>query len=222
MEHGRRGDVHGARSPSRTGSTTLGSRRELLVQIGDGSFLHNGIQGLINAVHNNAKMTILIHDNRSTAATGQQAVASGFGFNARGEESPRTSLAELCASVGVKMIRTVDPFNVTAGIEIFREALEHDGISVVISDGPCSIIETRRVGSRGKWKGQLAPYRIDPIKCTSCTLCSRVLGCLAIEDMGAAVPPVISEGECIGCDICRQMCPDDAIFRVEPPKEATT
>lgn len=197
-----------------------GVQEKLIVQIGDGSFLHNGIQGLINAVHNNARMTILIHDNRATAATGQQAVASGFGFNARGEESPRTSLAALCASVGVKMVRTLDPFDLEAGIETFREALEFDGVSVVISDGPCSIIETRRVGSRGQWEGRLASYRIDPVKCTSCTLCSRVLGCLAIEDMGAAVPPVINEGECIGCDICRQMCPDDAIFRVEVAKEA--
>jgi len=192
-----------------------GVQEKLLVQIGDGSFLHNGLQGLINAVHNNSKMTILIHDNRATAATGQQAVASGFGFNARGEESPRTSIAALCESVGVKMIRTLVPFDVKKGIEIFLEALDYDGLSVVISDGPCSIIETRRVGSRGKWEGQLATYRIDPLKCTSCTLCSRALGCLAIEDRGARVPPVIAEDECIGCDICRQMCPDDAIFRVE-------
>ncbi len=197
------------------GLYVAGVDKKIIVQIGDGGFLHNGIQGLINAVHNNAKMTILIHDNRATAATGQQPVASGFGQNARGEPAPRVDIARLCEAVGVKLVRKLDPFDIKRGIAIYKEALEHDGVSVVISDAPCSIIETRRVGSRGQWQGKLATYWIDPDKCTSCTLCSRVLGCYAIEDLGAKVPPVINAGECIGCDICLQMCPDDAIFRVE-------
>lgn len=200
-----------------------GVEQKLLVQIGDGSFLHNGLQGLINAVHNKAKMTIVIHDNRATAATGQQPVASGFGFNARGEPAPRVDIEGLCRAVGVEWVKKIDPFDVEGGITVFNEALEYDGISVMISDAPCSIIETRRVGSRGSWSGQLATYRIDADKCTSCELCSRVLGCLAIEDQGTGNAPTINDAECIGCDVCRQMCPDDAIFRItiktNEPKE---
>lgn len=200
---------------------STGVDKKLLVQIGDGGFLHNGIQGLINAVHNNAKMTVFIHDNFCTAATGQQPVASGFGKNSRGENAPRADIARLCDAIGVKLVRKLDPFDIKSGIEIFREALEYDGISVVISEAPCSIVETRRVGSRGqREESHLATYRIDPDKCTSCTLCSRLLGCLAIEDMGAKVPPIINEIECIGCDVCLQMCPDDAIFRVTEKAEA--
>lgn len=128
-----------------------GVDKKLIVQIGDGGFLHNGVQSLMNAVHNRAKMTIVMHDNKSTAATGQQPVPSGFGFNVKGEEVPVVDFEALIRACGVEWVKRANPYDIEEISATITEAMEYDGISVVISDAACALIETRRLGSRGEW-----------------------------------------------------------------------
>lgn len=130
-----------------------GTDKKIFVQVGDGGFLHNGVQGLMNAVHNGAKMTILIHDNKSTAATGQQGLPSGLGFNVAGDAVPVVDFEALVRACGVEWVKRTNPYDIKTTTAVILEALEHDAIAVVISDAPCALIETRRVGSRGEWGG---------------------------------------------------------------------
>jgi indolepyruvate ferredoxin oxidoreductase, alpha subunit len=197
-----------------SGFYAAGLKKKIVCVIGDGGFLHSGLLGLMNAAYNNAKMTVLIHDNRVTAATGQQLVPSGFDHNVRGESTRRLSLEDLVRACGVDYVDIMDPYNSEESVEKLTKAYRHDGLSVVISRRVCALIETRHHGSRGKMGEHMQPFFIDDAKCTSCMICSRVLGCSAIYDQGNNVPPVIDPIECIGCGICVLVCPDDAIFPI--------
>lgn len=198
-----------------SGFYAAGLKKKIVCVIGDGGFLHSGLLGLMNAAYNNAKMTILIHDNRVTAATGQQLVPSGFDHNVRGESTRRLSLEDLVRACGVDYVDVMDPYNSQESVEKLAKAYRHDGLSVVISRRVCALIETRHHGSRGKMGEHMQPFYIDEAKCTACMICSRVLGCSAIYDQGNKVPPVIDLIECIGCGICVLVCPDDAIFPIQ-------
>jgi indolepyruvate ferredoxin oxidoreductase alpha subunit len=160
-------------------------------------------------------MTILIHDNRVNAATGQQLLPSGFGVNIRGEPTRQLSLEALVRACGVDYVEVMDPYRTQECVETLARAYRHDGISVVISRRVCALIETRHVGSRGQMGEHLRPFSIDEDTCTACMICSRVLGCAAIYDQGNKVPPVIDPIECIGCGICALVCPDDAIVQLQ-------
>ena len=197
-----------------SGLYVAGLPKKIICVLGDGGFLHSGLLGLMNAAYNNVKMTILIHDNRVTAATGQQLVPSGFDHNVRGEKIRQLSLEELVRASGVDYVEVMDPWDSHASVEVLARAYRHDGISVVISRRICSLIETRHVGSRGEMGKHIQPFYIEDTKCTSCMICSRVLGCAAIYDQGNNVPPVIDPIECIGCGICALVCPDDAILQL--------
>ncbi len=197
-----------------SGIYVSGLKKKIVCVIGDGGFVHSGLLGLMNAVYNNVKMTILIHDNRVTAATGQQLVPTGFDHNIRGEATHRLSIEELVRACGVDYVDTMDPYDTHRSVEKLAKAYQHDGISVVISHRMCALIETRHLGSRGQMGEHLHPFYIDDAKCTAFMICSRVLGCSAIYDQGNKVPPVIDPIECVGCGICALVCPDDAILQL--------
>jgi indolepyruvate ferredoxin oxidoreductase, alpha subunit len=196
-----------------SGLYAAGLNKKIICVIGDGAFLHSGIIGLMNAVYNNVKMTILIHDNRVTAATGQQLVPSGFEENVRGEKIKQLSLEDLVRAAGADYVEVVDAYETEACIEKLARAYRHDGISVVVSRRVCALIETRHMGSRGGIDAHVRPFYIDPNKCTLCMICSRVFACSAIYDQGNKATPVIDPIECIGCGVCVPACPDDAIFQ---------
>jgi indolepyruvate ferredoxin oxidoreductase, alpha subunit len=196
-----------------SGLYVAGLKKKIICVIGDGALIHSGIIGLMNAVYNNVKMTILVHDNRVTAATGQQLVPSGFDENVRGEKIKQLSLEALVRASGVDHVETLDPYEIDTCIDKLAQAYRYDGISVVISRRICSLIETRHMGSRGGIDAHVRPFYIDPDKCTLCMICSRIFACSAIYDRGNNVAPVIDSIECIGCGICIPVCPDDAIFQ---------
>ncbi len=197
-----------------SGLYVSGLKKKIVAVIGDGGFLHSGLLGLMNAAYNNVKMTVLIHDNRVNAATGQQLLPSGFDHNIRGEPTRRLSLEDLVRACGVDYVDVMDPYDSRESVEKLGKAYRHDGLSVVISRRMCALIETRHLGSRGKMGEHVQPFYIDEGKCTACMICSRVLGCAAIYDQGNKVPPVIDPIECIGCGICALVCPDDAILQL--------
>jgi indolepyruvate ferredoxin oxidoreductase, alpha subunit len=184
-----------------SGISHAGETRDVVCTIGDSTFLHTGIQGLINAVYNGADMTVVILDNRITAMTGHQPNPN-TGVTACGVETPAVSLDALCRSCGVNFVESVDPYDITGIVNVLQEAKRRKGVKVVIAKQMC-VISARRAGvKRGR-------YMIDTEACTGCGTCIR-FGCPAIEfgDEKARINDL-----CSGCTVCAQLCPVGAIVR---------
>ncbi|OQY24832.1 MAG: indolepyruvate ferredoxin oxidoreductase subunit alpha, partial [Desulfobacteraceae bacterium 4572_35.2] len=179
-------------------------KQKVVGVIGDSTFLHTGINGLMDMVYNNSTATLIILDNSITAMTGRQENPSS-GFTLDGEKSKKIDLALLCRSVGVEHVRKVNPWDLDATRAVIKEEMEREAPSVVITEAPCILIK-RDVGQRK------TPLEIDPDKCTGCKACLKI-GCPAIEwqpDEGECGKAVVNELLCVGCTICDQLCKFDA------------
>lgn len=184
-----------------SGIAHSGEPRDVVCTIGDSTFLHTGIQGLMNAVYNGANMTVVILDNRITAMTGHQPNPN-TGMTACGVETPAVSLDAVCRACGVTFVESVDPYDITGTVNVLQEAKKHRGVKVVIARQMC-VISARRAGvKRGR-------YMVDTDACTGCGNCVR-FGCPAIEfsDEKAHISDL-----CSGCSVCAQLCPVGAIGR---------
>jgi indolepyruvate ferredoxin oxidoreductase alpha subunit len=184
-----------------SGISHSGETRDVICTIGDSTFLHTGIQGLINAVYNNADMTVVILDNRITAMTGHQPNPT-TGCTASGVESPPVSIEAICRACGARFVETVDPLDLTGTVEVLRQARAARGVKVVIAKQPCVITARRSGVKRGA-------YTVDAEACTGCGACVRY-GCPAIEFWDEKA--VINE-LCSGCGVCADICPAGAIRR---------
>ncbi|MDD1665198.1 MAG: thiamine pyrophosphate-dependent enzyme, partial [Methanomicrobiales archaeon] len=176
-----------------------GDPRDIVCTIGDSTFLHSGIPGLLNAVYNGAEMTLVILDNRTTAMTGHQPNPVS-GMTAGGETKAPVSLEAICRACGVSFVETVSPYDLPSMIEVMKAAKAQKGVKVVIAKQPC-VITARRAGvKRGS-------YAVDRDACTVCGTCIR-FGCPAIEMVEDRA--TINE-LCSGCGVCAQICPSGAI-----------
>ena len=178
--------------------------RPIVATIGDSTFLHSGIPPLIDAVYNNADITVMILDNKITAMTGGQNHA-GTGKTLRGEETDRVEYEELCRAIGVKWVKTVDSYDTGELFQALREATEFRGVSVLISNRPCVLDPVKIKGPA---------LAVKAATCTACQACMN-LGCPAItwidelfEDKHKVE---INPLSCIGCTLCAQICPTDCI-----------
>jgi indolepyruvate ferredoxin oxidoreductase, alpha subunit len=182
-----------------SGMAHSGEEHDVVCTIGDSTFLHTGIPGLLNAVYNGANMVVVILDNRVTAMTGHQPNPT-TGVTATGTVSPPISLEAICRSCGVSWVETVDPYDLPLLLETFRQAKERDGVRVIISKQPC-VISARKAGIKRK------PYVVDTERCTGCGVC-RSFGCPAIAffDGKAQVTDL-----CSGCGVCADICTSGAI-----------
>lgn len=184
------------------GSITIGSGmaaaepdRPHVAFIGDSTFFHTGINGLLNAVYNNINLTIVILDNRTTAMTGHQP-HPGLGLRADGQQGAEIDIAALAKAVGVKFVREVDPYDFKASVEVAKEAMAFQGPAVVVMKRECVVI--------AKKQGKL---KVDPDLCTNCLVCVKQLGCPAMYiDDGVKI-----SHNCNGCGLCAQICPQNAI-----------
>jgi indolepyruvate ferredoxin oxidoreductase alpha subunit len=184
-----------------SGIAHAGEPRDVVCTIGDSTFLHTGIQGLMNAVYNGANIVVVILDNRITAMTGHQPNPN-TGMTACGVETPAVSLDAVCRACGVNFVETVDPYDITGTVNVLQEAKKRTGVKVVIAKQMC-VISARRAGvKRGR-------YVVDADACTGCGTCVR-FGCPAIEfsDEKARINDL-----CSGCSVCAQLCPAGAIGR---------
>ncbi|MFH2034967.1 MAG: indolepyruvate ferredoxin oxidoreductase subunit alpha [Candidatus Zixiibacteriota bacterium] len=179
--------------------------------IGDSTFLHSGITGLLDAVYNKSNITVMILDNRITAMTGgQQNPATGHTL--MGEPTKEVNLIELCKALGVESVTEVDPYDYDKTLEVLKSSLEFDGPSVVITNRPC-VLMPKRVIDRA--------YKVDLELCNGCSACFRI-GCPAIMTSKektkrnrpkAEIDPVL----CTGCTICAQICQPEAIILADEP-----
>ena len=184
--------------------------------LGDSTFLHSGIGPLMDAVYNGGYSTTIIMDNSITAMTGQQE-HPGTGFTIKGEPAPIVDFEQLARSVGVKHVRTVDPYNIEETINVIREEVSRDAASVIITKhSPCMLLRRARPQERFSHPH----YRIQEDYCRGCRICLNV-NCPAIswvsedgvtEDgekrKGRAV---INTDQCVGCTVCVQICEFDSI-----------
>jgi indolepyruvate ferredoxin oxidoreductase alpha subunit len=169
--------------------------------LGDSTFIHGGITGLIDMVYNRTNAIIIILDNRTTAMTGFQD-HPGTGKTLMGEETHALDLEELCRAVGVDAVRVVDPWDLEECERVIGEELSSERNSVIISRRPCVLLE----------RGERAGYRVVEEECTACKRCLR-LGCPAVVMRGEAA--FIDEELCAGCSVCAQVCRPEAIRKVE-------
>ena len=173
-----------------------GSSKNLVAVLGDSTFIHSGITGLVNMVYNEAKGTVIILDNRITGMTGhQQNPASGK--NAKGEPAPALDLGNLVKAIGVKHVVEIDPFELKDLEKIIKEETERDELSVIITKRPCVMI-TKQTGT---------PNVITDA-CQNCRQCMKI-GCPAIELKDGR--PSIAHTSCVGCGLCMRVCRFDAI-----------
>ena len=173
---------------------------EVVSTIGDSTFLHTGINGLINAVYNGANQTIIILDNRITAMTGHQPNPN-TGRTATGVPSPKISLEELVKACGVSFVETVDPYDLTHLLSVLKDAKEKKGVKVIIAKQPCVIMNKRLGIKRSR-------YLADASRCTKCGACIRY-GCPAIESDADGCAKITAA--CTGCGVCADICPAGAI-----------
>ena len=181
----------------------IGDSKDVVAVLGDSTFFHSGITGLINMNYNQAKGTVIILDNRITGMTGHQDNPS-TGKNAKGEAAPAIDIATLCRACGVKNIAEVDPFNIKELEEIVKTETAREELSVIITKRPCALIV----------KQPDIPYLVTD-RCKNCKMCMKI-GCPAIEEKDGR--PIVVPERCVGCGLCAEVCPFDAI-EIEAEKE---
>lgn len=183
-------------------------KKKVVAVIGDSTFLHTGINGLMDMVYNNSTATVVILDNSITAMTGRQDNPA-TGFTLMDDPAHAVDIPLLCKAVGVKNIRIVNPLDLEETKRVLAEEMERPETSVVITNKPCVLIKRENVYQRGQ------VYSVDEDECLGCRACLKI-GCPAIEwrpaDDGSKKGKAhIDSLLCNGCDVCRQLCKFDAI-----------
>lgn len=172
--------------------------------IGDSTFVHSGITGLIDVVYNGGTSTVLILDNSTTAMTGHQDHPA-TGVTIRNEPAPKLDLEAVVRAVGIKHVRTVDPLQIDELTAILKEELARREPSVIICRRPCALLPGIPQPS----------YKlvVEPELCTGCKLCIRV-GCTGVSFIDEEKKAVMNDS-CVACGLCTQVCKFDAIKQVE-------
>ncbi len=181
------------------GMEKAGVKSKIVAVIGDSTFMHSGITGLVDAVYNEGHITILILDNRTTAMTGHQE-HPGTGITAQGKETYAVDIESLCRGIGVKDVKVINAFDLKALRAGLRDSLDRPEVSVIIVKGACAMQVRKRAN----------PRKVDIEKCNQCGVCLR-LGCAAIQSVDGQV--FIESTLCAGdiCTICEQLCAQKAI-----------
>jgi len=196
------GNAHGLEKAHQTG--------RVAAVLGDSTFFHSGITGLLNIVYNRGASTTIVLDNRTTAMTGHQD-NPGTGRTLMGEDTVETRVEDVARGLGVKRVVVIDPYDLEATYNVLKEELDAPEASVVVAKKPCVL------GAKIKTTKQ---YHVDLDACKACGACLR-LGCPAIEVVDGEVADSkkrktrVNQVLCVGCGMCVQVCKFDAIREVE-------
>jgi len=166
--------------------------------IGDSTFMHSGVTGLINAAYNESNSTVIILDNSITGMTGHQQNPT-TGYNLKGDPCTKIDLESLCRAVGIRRVRVVDPYDLAACDQAVKEELAAEEASVIISRRPCALL---------KYVKHPGPIAADTDKCVGCKSCMKI-GCPAISIADGRVR--IDSTLCTGCGVCGQLCKFDVL-----------
>ncbi len=175
------------------------AEKKSVAVIGDSTFMHSGMTGLVNIAYNATNSTVIILDNSITGMTGHQQNPT-TGFNIKGDPAAKVDLEALCRSLGINRVRVVDPYDLKACETAVKEELAAEEPSVIISRRPCVLLKSVK---------HEAPLKVEADKCKSCKRCMG-LGCPAIslKDGKAKIDNTL----CVGCGVCKQLCAFDAII----------
>ncbi|MBE6949859.1 MAG: indolepyruvate ferredoxin oxidoreductase subunit alpha [Ruminococcaceae bacterium] len=166
--------------------------------IGDSTFMHSGITGLVNMAYNESNATVIIVDNSITGMTGHQQNPT-TGFNLKGDPCAKIDLETLCRAVGIKRVRVIDPYDLAQCDTVIKEELAANEPSVIISRRPCALL---------KYVKHKKPITVDENKCIGCKSCMRI-GCPAISIVDGKAK--IDNTLCVGCGVCEQLCKPGAL-----------
>ncbi len=178
------------------GLALQGTRQKPVAVIGDSTFLHSGITGLINMVYNGGDAVVIIMNNDTTGMTGGQEHA-GTGRSAKGAEAPRLDIAKLCQAIGAKRVREIDAYKIKDLEKIMKEELAEKGPSVLISNQPCVL----------RYRVSKKALVVERETCKGCKLCLKA-GCIALSytPEGKTGYVEIDPLLCNGCGVCDQLC----------------
>ena len=173
------------------------SENKTVAVIGDSTFIHSGMTGLANVAYNQSNSTIIILDNSITGMTGHQQNPT-TGFNIKGDPAGKINLEELCRAMGINRVKIVDPYNLKQCDEVLKEELKISEPSVIISRRPCALL---------KYVKHNPPLKVNQEKCIGCKSCMKI-GCPAISMKNGKA--VVDSTQCVGCNVCSQLCPKKA------------
>lgn len=165
--------------------------------VGDSTFFASAITGVVNAVYNQADMTLIVLDNSTTAMTGHQP-HPGTGHTMMGEFTDKINIENILRGIGVETVVRQDPFKLDEAVRVVKKVADEPGVKAIIFEAPCCVL----------FKPE-TPYEVDLDKCVDCKMCIREIGCpgVVLKDGHVAVDPAL----CNGCGLCSQICPCDAI-----------
>lgn len=174
------------------------AEKSTVAVIGDSTFMHSGMTGLVNIAYNATNSTVIILDNSITGMTGHQQNPT-TGKNLKGDPAAAVNLEELCKAIGIKRVRVVDPYNLAETEAAIKEELAAPEASVIISRRPCALL---------KYVKHKPALKVVNDKCKGCKMCLK-LGCPAISVRDGKA--VIDHTQCVGCGICTEVCKFGAI-----------
>ena len=182
------------------------TEQKVIAFIGDSTFYHSGIPPLVNAVHNNLNMLVVIMDNGTTAMTGQQP-NPGEDIDSMGKRATPIPVEDVVRGLGIRNVSIIDPYNLKDSLITLNRNLHQNGVSVIISRQECAINRDRKL----RKKGMLELYEVNQDKCGKCMNCVENFSCpaLFLENSEIRINPSI----CDGCGVCAELlvCPFNAI-----------